>query len=458
MPVLNIDDTAPDREVIRKQLGEDDIKELVPDPSDINKVKEVRYSDDVVLDETRKFRTHEDNQMSILLNKNVPLETIMKYPRGMKWEVDYFLQIRDINDEVGQPDINLSPTIQKYNRINKLILVLQSAIQQDTPESLSGEAIINAGFLPNAGDAFIARVAGGREVIFTIEEVQTRSYNVHRAYYVTFKSFAFGDSSPEYVNTLIRKTMREYVYDRNYLLDFSAPVILKQDFKNKLSLKEIFEDMKEYYFDTFLNTEKNVIAVPTTSSVYVDTMLNHFLLKIVNVTEEPKLYRVNFMPLDDTKERLFTIWDVIVKRNTKLLKRAEKNISFIYRPYSINQIASRNMNYLNINFFASKVDTFRLPTCLKHIELERPTDYQPPIDPDNRRYVLSEHFYKQDFGNLSPIEKALWDWLEGKVVPFDEVQALIDAYPYWDTIDQYYLLPVLFVLIKDSIINTFRSL
>lgn len=458
MPILKIDDTAPNREVIRKQLGEDDVKEVVPDPNDLHKTIEKRHSDDVVLEETRKFRTAEDNQTSMLLNKDTPIETIMKYPRGMKWEVDYFLQIRGINDEVSAPDVNLSPAIQKYNRINNLVLVLQSAINQDTPENLTGEAIINAGFLPNFGDAFVARVAGGREVIFTITEVQTRSYNIHKAYYVTFQSFAFSDSSPEYMNNLIHKTMREYVYDRTHLLDFSAPVILKQDLKNKLQLKETYIDLQEYYFDKFLNTNKNVIALPTITSIYVDTMLTDFLFKIINVSEDTRLSKLNFLVLDDAKERPFTIWDVIIKRNPKLMKRVEKNITFQYKHYSINQAASRNMNYLGVNFFATKSNNYDLPNTIVDIHLERPDKYEHPIDVNNRKYVLSDHFYTQDFGNLSPIEKALWDWIDGKVVVFDELESLLDNYMYWDTIDQFYLIPIIFVLTRDAIINTFRSL
>ena len=93
MPILNLDDTAPNKEVIQQQLGDEDIKQTIPDPNDIQKVKYVRHSDDMQLDEVHKFRTKEDAKMSMLLHKDVPLDTIIKYPRGMKWEVDYFLQI-----------------------------------------------------------------------------------------------------------------------------------------------------------------------------------------------------------------------------------------------------------------------------------------------------------------------------------------------------------------------------
>lgn len=457
MAILNIDDTAPRVEVIEKQI-KDNVKEIQPGDN-IHDVKVVKKSDDVILDESRKFRTKEDLQVSMLLNKDTPIETILKYPRGMKWEVDYFLQIRDINDEINDPDINLPPSIQKYNRINKLVLVLQSTIQQDEYSNISGEAIINAGFLPNEGDVFVARIAGGREAMFVIREPQTRTYNVHKAYYVSFKLFAFTDNTPELMNDIIRKTMKEYVYDRQHLLDFSAPVILKQDYKDKLELKEQYIDLQEYYLDKFINKNKNIIALPTSASVYVDTFLNSFLLKIIDLTDDNRVTNLNFLSYDTVKEKPFTIWDLILKRNKKMLKRVNKNICFQYKPYGLTDLISRNMNYLGINFLANPVDfDYRLPDKIVDIHLARDANYEHPIDVTQRRYVLSEHFYSLDVGHLSTIEKCLLEWLEGRVVTTNDLQKLLDNYVYWDTIDQYYLIPILFVLTKDVITHTFRSI
>lgn len=453
MPILEINDTPSKVEQIANAK-----KELKPDGTEV-----VVNKDNIILDETRKFKTSDDTKTSMLFNKEVPIENIIKYPRGMKWTVDYFNQIRSINDDINNPDINISPTIQKYKRINKLVLVLQSAITQDNVENIQGEAIINAGFLPNDGDAFIATIAGGRQAIFIIQEPQTRSYNLHKAYYVNFKLFAFVDTNPELYNDMLRKTMKEYVYDKDHLLDYGAPIILQQDYKGKLSLRESLDDLREYYLDKFINTSKSVISLPTKSSIYVDTMLNNFLYKIINLTEDTRTSKLQNVVLDDSSDKIFTVFDVILKRDKKLIKRAIKDIGFKYRAHSLNVIVNRNMNYLGINFFASELkeqnnDVYKIPEDIIDISLPKEKDYSDPIDLTNRKYVFSNNFYTESRGNLSIIEKLTYDYLEGNVLNIEDINKLVNEYMSWETIDQFYLIPILMVLIKDSLANSFRSI
>ena len=467
--------------------------------------------------EVKTFKTQEEMKTSTLFNKETPLETIIRYPRGMKWEIDYFLQIRDLNDEIGPLDLNLTPSVQKYHRINKLILVLQSAISQDEIDNISGEAIVNAGFLPNPDDLFIATLAGGRQAIFHIVDVQTRSYNIHKAYYITFKIYVFIDDKPEYYNDLVRKTMKEYVYDKEHLLDYSAPVILQQDFKTKISLKETLPEIIDYYMDKFVNHEKRVIALPP--------YLNSFLFKVINYTDRDVFDKLQNIEIAITNETPYTIWDLILDRNTKLLKRCNRNIGFKYHAYGMTQIMTKMMNYLGINFIASPLDdgetssvysndTIKQPghnydtkywghyhpatpdnrfdktepppydhnkVCPDNCELyeknntdlnssissniildisinPKPENYISPLGDGIRKYVLTNNFYDQVTGSYSSIEKLLMLYLSGSLIPADELQILIDQYMYWDTIDQYYLLPILIVLIKEAVSNTFKSL
>ena len=478
--------------------------------------------------EIKTFKTQEEMKTSVLFNKEAPLETIIRYPRGMKWEVDYFLQIRDMNDEIGALDINLSPSIQKYNRINKLVLVLQSAINQDEIENITGEAIVNAGFLPNPDDLFIATLTGGRQCLFHITEVQTRSYNIHKAYYITFKIFVFIDDKPEWYNDLVRKTMKEYVYDKEHLLDYSAPVILAQDYKSKLSLKDHLPEITDYYMDKFVNHEKRLICLPTTSSIYLDPYLNSFLFKIINHTEKEVFDKLQSIQITVTNDTPYTIWDLILDRNMKLLKRCNQNIGFKYHAYGMTQVMTKMMNHLGVNFIASPLETGEssalsnctcntnstsdhnydtkywghyhpmtpdnrfdkstpppydnnkvchdnCPVCrnkssgtyassnasglIKDISISpKPEDYKNPLGENTRTYVLSEMFYNNNIDALGPIERLLTLYLNGTLIPADELQTLIDQYMYWDTMDQYYLLPILIVLIKEAMANTFKSL
>lgn len=481
--------------------------------------------------EIKTFQTQEEMKTSLLFNKEAPLEHIIRYPRGMKWEIDYFLQIRDINDEIGLLDLNLTPTVQKYNRINKLNLVLQSAINQDDIDNISGEAIINAGFLPNPDDLFLATLTGGRQCLFHITEVTTKTYNIHKAYYVSFKIFVFVDDKPEWYNDLVRKTMKTYVYDKEHLLDYSAPIILQQDYKTKLTLKETLPEITEYYMDKFVNHEKRLICLPTRTSVYLDPYLNSFLFKIINHTEQEVFDRLQSVQITVTNDTPYTIWDLIIDRNMKLLKRCNQNIGFKYHAYGSTQVMTKMMNHLGVNFIATPLSTGETsaldctsytdtsgnnsyghnydtkywghyhpatpdnrfdkstippydnnkvchdncPICqgfsatnsassdpssiITDISISpKPDDYKNPLGENTRTYVLSDMFYQNQIDSLGPIERLLTLYLQGVLIPADELQVLIDQYLYWDTLDQYYLLPILLVLIKEAMSHTFKSL
>lgn len=409
---------------------------------------------------TRVYRSNEEMKTSTLFNKDKNLDTIIQYIKGMKWTVDYFLQIRDLNDTLNPPDLNIPATTQKYNRINKLIITLQSAINQDNLDNIIGEAIINSGFLPNQHDAFIATLTGGREAIFVITNVSTRTYNLHQAYYVEFKLFMFLDTESEVYRDLVYKTMKEYVYDKDHLLDFSAPVILASDYKRKIDLKNRVPELIEHYFRNFIHQSKNVLAIPTDSSIYTDTLLTSFLFKIINQTDYQDITKVTRIDVDILKDIGYTIWDVILNRNISMLKQVNKNIGFKYTPFSPGNVTTRHVSYLGINFIANILIDEEIPQIpiYKDISIISSSDYEEPILTVDNNYVFSVEFYNGNIENMGLLEKALYQYLKGELVDTIVLDKLLEQYPMWDTIDQYYLIPVLIVLVKDSVNNTFKSL
>lgn len=304
----------------------------------------------------RLYRTNEELGTSTLFSKNQQLDTIMQYISGMKWTVDYFLQLRNRNEDLVGLDPSLPATIQKYHRISKLIIILQSGIEQNNVNDIEGEAIINAGFLPNKFDCFLATLTGGREAIFQITDVDLRKYSLHDTYWVRFKLLIFVDNdNNKLYNNLIYKTVKEYIYDKNHIVDYSAPIILQADYNRKLRLKERYKELVDYYFDHFIHPVKRVLAPPTKSSIYTDTLLTEFIFNVINQEDSDQIYKLT--RLDDSKVDgvRFTIWDSIINRDPSLLKRCEKNIGFKYVPYDITSIRARQFNYLGVSFLANKL-------------------------------------------------------------------------------------------------------
>lgn len=410
------------------------------------------------------YVTKEELKTSTLYNKDNSLERIMQNLKGNKWSVDYFLQIRDINDSIPAPDINVPISLQKYHRVNNLVLIVQSPISQDVIENISGEAIINAGITPNTNDVFKATLIGGREALFIITEVNKRTYNIHEVYVVNFKIFSMVDDKPDNLriwNNIQEKVMKVYVYDKDHLLDYSAPVILQSDYKKKVELRLVQPMLIDYYFRTFINYDKNIIALPTTASIYTDLYLNQFLDAIIDQTDHELTSRLRNLSFDVGPEsKIYTIWDVVLNRDISLLKLAKPNIDFRYTPYGLNEYLNRKMNYLGVNFLAKEVnDGFDLSIPYKDISTERGDDFQEPLAENTKGYyVLSENFYKKDITTCGYFEQLLYRYLNNEIINADDLDKPLNEYTAWSTKDQYYLIPILLVLVKYSIAHTFKSI
>lgn len=469
----------------------------------------------------RVYRNNQEMGTSTLFAKDHQLDHIVRYIKGMKWTVDYFLQLRGPNDELSQLDLNLPATTQKYHRINKLIITLQSAIEQSNVTEITGQAIINAGFLPNKDDIFVATLTGGREALFTITKVELRTYNLHQTYYVDFKLLTFFDkNNADLYNNLVFKTVKEYQYDKDHLLDYSAPVILKADYNKKINLKYKYKEIVDYYFTNFVHPTAKVLSPPTKSSVYTDTFITKFIFKIIDVNDTE--HSNDIIKLDDSRfdKIKFTVWDSLISRDPTMLKRCTRNIGFKFMPYNLDNIISRQFNYIGVNFTANILDNNEKGVIPEYEELstkeqyfpknnemgwdsdshsivsnvpmpdirnrvdssddsnadtnnnssdgnsngeergdKKVVGYQKPIlHPVNDVYVFSPFFYNKDLTNCGILEKAVWNYLDAEIINQDTLDILIEQYHMWSTKDQYYLIPVLLVLIKDSINNTFKSI
>ena len=409
--------------------------------------------------DVREFKTSDELKTSVIFNKDKELNTILQYISGKEWSVDYFLQLTNVNDTLTAPDLNLPPTVQKYHRINKLTFVVQDDIKQGDIDDLTGSAILNAGFSPNLNDAFIATLFGGRLGLFIITKIEIKTYNLSERFFIEYKLYKFLDYNSDTYNDLVIKTMKEYVYDKEHLLDYSAPIILANDYVRKLDLKKAIPNMLDHYVRNFIHSNKNVLAIPTDSTIYTDTNLTSFLFKVVNHSDHIDLNKISRLDYD-ALEGVYSIWDVIANRDIDLLKRVYTDIGFKYTPYAHTDPTSRQMGYLGINFVVSKLKGTP-PVIPQYTDISIPEsdDFEEPTgDVSNYYYVLSESFYKQDTENMGLLELTLTQYLKGEVINYDSIDKLIRQYPMWDTLDQYYFIPILIVLVKDAINNTFKSI
>ena len=410
----------------------------------------------VVKDTQRKLYTNEDFKTSTLFNKDHELDTIVKYIEGNKWTIDYFLQIRDINDEALLPDPNVPATTLKYNRINNLIITLSGGIDQTDPTNVVGAGIINAGYLPNYGDPFIATLTGGREAIFTIMKVEKKRYNLHESYNVEIKLFAFLDKDSVLYRDLITKTIREYTYDTDYLMDKSSPIILNKDYAEKMDLKKTRQEILNFYFKLMVDTRKNVIMPSTNTGLYLDTLLTDFIFKTINSNEITGSEKISRMTYDT--DTINTIYDALITRDISMLKTCDTDVGFTRVQSQGIHATNRTLAYLGVTHIVDVCNGRCEPIDISGNQYDKPVDLVEPIKIHDDKYIFSNSFYTMDRVNCGPMETAVLDYLGGSLVEMSELKKLTDNYVYWDLIDQFYLLPILLLLIRDHTNSTFSNI
>ena len=413
-------------------------------------------------DADRTFRTQEELKTSLLFSSDRDLKNITAEVKGMKWEVDYFMQIRDINDQTTPPDIQLNKNVQKYNKINNLILFVQNAITQDAPSNLSGEAYINAGIVPNVNDVFRATLTGGREAMFLVSEVQNNTYNLHRCFLIAYKFLFFIDAHVKLYNNIKSKIVTNYYYNKDYIKDYSAPLLLKEDYQNIIDLTSIRSDIIDYYLKKFTNRKETsgVMHLPTVmGELAVDTYLEQFVFKTMSTEDNIKLRDLTriYIPEEDGID--YTIYDLILDRKVNNWPMVARDIGWNYINYANNTYTtSRNLIYMGVQYTIQKNGKVTL-RVVPNITDDRPNDYEEPIvRTEKNTYVFGEYFYRREAEHCGILEKAVLRFIKGDTVDGEVLAKMLREYHYWNIEEQYYGLPILLVLLKDYINNSYRSI
>jgi len=411
------------------------------------------------IDTHEKYFPGEDvTGISTVYSRDHSIDSIMHQLGGYKLEVTYFLQLVDPNDANGISDTSVSTTLRQYSRIDKLILFMDSPFNQDAYENVTFDATIDAGISPTHGDVCIMFTGLGREAKFDVTNVVQKHYNNREVYTVTFKFAMFVDQDTTTYNDLIMKTVKEEVYDASYLTEMSSPVLTKQEFVRKIELREAIPTLVDYYLRSFLHPRARVFAPPTTGVVYTDTFLTEYLFKIINSIDNPGLMKVTRLNTvaDDTIR--YTFWDVLAARDINLLKLCDKNIGFMYASSVYMDPLTRSVQYLNIDYIVNHIGDYikPVPPVVNELAVDVTKRILPAKDINDLSYVLSNNFYSGNVTSYTLLEAMVIDFLNNRKFDITSIDKLIEDYPRWTTMEQYYYIPIVITLIKDALLKTFR--
>lgn len=408
----------------------------------------------------RKFRSQTELSTSLIFSDDKDLLPITQYVGGIRWSVDYFKQIKDVNDSSIKPDPNLTPTVQKYHRINDLVIYVQDAINQTLPSDIEGSAYINAGFMPSPGDTFKAVLTGGREGLFTVDTVENNTYNIHQCFLIHYKLNIMIDSSPKAWNDLQFKTVATYYYNKDYIMEGTAPIVLYKDYMNVFDLKVVRLELIRYYLNKFTNNKDTATLIHIDNDrmeVLVDPYLEEFFLRMVNVSDNSKLVTLTRVYVPEDSDVDYTIWNLLIDRNAYNFNIVESDLCWSRLKNNESYVTTRNLVFMGVKGIIAKGPkmVYAIPSNTKKTD---DVNYKEPIGDTSNSYVFSKAFYNRDRTKAFPLEKACLDYMENKVIDKEILFKFIREYPYWETENQYYGIPILLMLIKDFITTTWENI
>ena len=403
--------------------------------------------------------TVSDVDDAMLHGSSTDIHNVTQYVEGMPYEVTYFSRISDKDTELNMPDISIAPAVQQYNKINKLIIKLQGGLPTELSDgSMTGEAIINSGFIPQRGDPFFMQMLDGKVGIFVITLATKRVYNARDIYHVEFSLHAFKDVDLNVYNDIVNKAVRDYTYDKDYVKNNSAPIIIHKQYMDKKYLDTAYYKVLDNYLNMFKDNNTNLLRLPTTFNVYSDLLLANFLHKIVDNVDNSKLD--SMVRVDDSRnEGKYTIWDAVLFKDTHILSTCLRDVGYV-KTASIAGYESRTPYHLGVDYTTGDLTGITPPnyTVVGDVITRNSTTYPSIRGSSVNKYILTDDFYNGNLTNLGDFERLVHNYVSNIEFSTTELIAIVDDHMYWDIEDQYTLVPLLLLLIKTKYQNTYKGI
>lgn len=407
-----------------------------------------------------------------------PTDTIVTFVEGAQWTVNYYSQVLAADSQLSGQQPNLPSVLQQYRLVRDFVLKVTSPLSTDqNPESgsltITGSALVLPSVIPNVGDMFLADIGDGREAIFQVNTSTRKSHYKETVHEISYTLINY--STDELRGDLNSKVLETFVFVRDYLLYGQNPVILSQDWESLLQLKFRYKEIVEQYFHEHFSREYSTLLVSGQEGSVYDHFLTTALLSVVETTDGVDIRRVRRLNVDgDDVMKSTTLWDVLVKRQRRLLKHAIRQVGvvsprlFTHDPHMegiyhsrINYLVYPKNPVLSVDYQrtgqqklledytfvnpASPLSTVELPLTDGLIYNPAPLHAAPMTD---SYYVLSEAFYTGDKPNMTQLERLVVDYLDGKPLDTKLLVTLCDSSHAWGALERTYLIPVILILVK----------
>lgn len=401
------------------------------------------------------------------------VSTLLTAITGASYNVDYYAQVLNENDELRPFDPLQSAPFQQYQRIDNYELKLQESISQsfnptDNRLTATGSALTYPYLIPNVGDAFISDIGNGRAGLFTVTEALKKTRFKQTTYEISFELAYI--VTEDIARTIDECVVERYHFVKDYIMYGKDPVLTSERFESAKTLKQHVQEILSEYLSEFYSYRFSTLLVPSNHQGVYDPFVIKTMLTLFDSTDHPLLSKITQLNTDDAQfDKYFNIWQMLLLRQANLVDNCFSQIQVIpARSFSRNALLQTvafsgiDLIVLPITRIKSVDDHLGIHSRLSYsgISLDKPASIRVPTSPegvehpsipsveDSSQYMFTQSFYERigPHNSLSDFENLVKRYLNQEHLDYKELIAFSESRNHWSTFERFYLLPVLLLL------------
>lgn len=402
---------------------------------------------------------------------------------GSSWTIDYFSQVIDRDNGTAGQGLGTDPIYQQYKLIKNMEIrvtePLTTSQRPETTEMIStGTSTFYPFVIPNKGDMFIADLLDGRQGIFEVID-QPRRLSIMReaCHSVDYKLVAISDTVR--MADLKSKIVQTVFFERDFIKHGQNPLLVEDDYENFQFLRRNYGLLISRFFKRFYSKEYGTIIMPDQEVATYDHFLVRAIFQHLDTWDAMELRHVRQLNVDDDQVmKSDSFWDLLMIRDKSIMPDVFQQVGVLSakaftRVPTFEGIAYSGMKQVVYPLDATlRVDNQltqnpKLASGFEPVRLggqgRKMTSFLNPNggpDPtldgikhtfEDGYYVFSKAFYENDRSTenaQSDLELLVQDYLDKKEISYDRLRKLVEQSANWDSVDTFYYIPVLIIMVK----------
>lgn len=405
--------------------------------------------------------------------------SLLSHAEGMPWQVTYYQQAVATDTEVSPQQLAKDAVYQQYIKIQHLEIRVTSELSESQDAvtknfDVTGSAILYPPMVPNKGDMFLADIGDGREGVFAIIETDRLSIMKEACFQVEYQLVSH--STEERRQDLERKTIKRTHFVKRLLEHGGDPIVVDEEYHQYLSLQEYQKRLLGHYFAQFFDKNTSTLLLPNQSQSTYDPFLMTFISQFISSSENPLLRHTKKYAVDlPNRNRPWTLWDAVINVDSSILPLVENklalapspcfgalpqfesiyfsNVAWVVYPHNTKEplypTEGMQPGKMPPHELRHQLDTTQLGILGQYpgVSVSDSTPSIYPVTKDDY-YVFSKAFYAGETSEQSALELLVTNALNREPLRQGTLTALCDQAHRWPSLEQFYYIPLLLVMIK----------